>query len=193
MADQLNSPEKLASLVQHDVDTASAELAIEICTAVVQAASGPQRIIRATTTDQVVWGGTDSVLILPERPVVSVASVTYGGSALAEGTASGTWRIGPDGIWRDVGWTECVGEPSQVLVTYTHGYAEDDQRIQLAAGVTLSLARGLFENPSGVVREQIDDYAVAYAEAGAALEGRPSLMALTRKQYGRKAAMVRVM
>jgi hypothetical protein len=52
---------------------------------------------------------------------------------------------------------------------------------------------GLFVNPSGVVREQIDDYAVAYAEADAALAAQPSLMALLRRQYGRKAAMVRVM
>lgn len=191
MADMLASPEDLASLLQRDVDTASATLALEVTTAVVQAAAG-QRIVRATTTDGEVWGGVDRMLALPERPVVSVASVTYAGSALTEGTASGTWRRSPEGLWRDLGWTEAYGEPSPVLVTWTHGYLAEDQGIQLGRGFALSLARGLFENPSGVVREQIDDYAVAYADAAAALEARSGAAALLRKQYGRKAGMVRV-
>jgi hypothetical protein len=191
VADLLATPADLASLLQRDVDTASATLALEVCTAVVQAAAR-QRIVRATTTDETVWGGTGRVLVLPQRPVVSVASVTYGGSALTQGTASGTWRIAPDGIWRDIGWTECAGEPSPVLVTWTHGYLTTDQGIQLGRGFTLSLARGLFTNPDGTVREQIDDYAVAYAEAEAALEARSGATALLRSQYGRKAGMVRI-
>lgn len=191
MADQLATPADLASLLQQDVDTASATLAIEVSTAVVQAAAA-QRIMRATTTDAIVWGGTDTALILPERPVVSVASVSYGGSLLAQGTASGTWRLTRNGIWRDIGWTECAAEPSPVTVTWTHGYLATDQEIQLARGVCLSLARGLFSNPTGVTREQIDDYAVAYAEASAALAAQPALIALLRKQYGRKAGMVRI-
>lgn len=196
MADMLASNVDLATLLgkesPDELDNSSGTLALEVSTAVVQAAAG-QRIVRATTTDGVLWGGADRVLPLPERPVVSVASVTYAGSLLTQGTASGTWRLAPDGIWRDLGWTECSGEPSQVLVTWTHGYLPEDQGIQLGRGVALSLARGLFVNPEGVVREQIDDYAVAYSEAQTALEAQPSLVALLRKQYGRKAAMVRVM
>jgi hypothetical protein len=194
VADQLASAADLASLLKQsfdEYDTATAVLVLEACTAVVQAAAG-QRIVRATTTEGVVWGGSDSVLTLPERPVVSVAAVTYGGSALTEGTASGTWRLTRDGIWRDLGWSEVYGEPSSVLVTWTHGYLASEQGIQLGRGVTLGLARGLFTNPDGVVREQIDDYAVAYAEASSALEAQTSVMALLRKQYGRKAGMVRI-
>jgi hypothetical protein len=192
VADMLATDEDLASLLQKDIDTASAVLALEIGTAVVQAAAG-QRIVRATSTDEVVWGGGDRLLVLPERPVVSVASVTYEGSALTEGTASGTWRLAPNGIWRDLGWSECWGVPSPVTVTWTHGYLSTDQKAQLGRGVVLSLARGLFMDADGrVVREQIDDYAVSYAEADASLETKPSLIALLRKQYGRKAAMVRI-
>lgn len=191
MADQLATDEDLASLLQRDIDTASAVLALEVSTAVVQAAAG-QRIVRATSTDRIVWGGADRVLLLPERPVIEVASVTYGGSVLEEGTESGTWRLAPGGIWRDLGWTECAGEPSPVTVTWTHGYLSTDQEIQLGRGVALGLARGLFTNPDGVAREQIDDYAVAYAEAQAALAAQPGTVALLRKQYGRKAAMVRI-
>jgi hypothetical protein len=191
MADQLATPEDLASLLQRDLDTASAVLALEVSTAVVQAAAG-QRIVRATSIARTVWGGAGNLLLLPERPVISVAAVTYGGSALSEGTASGTWRLAQNGIWRDIGWTEVTGEPSPVTVTWTHGYLPDDQEIELGRGFALSLARGLFTNPDGTLREQIDDYSVAYAEAQAAFEARPGMTALLRRQYGRKAAMVRI-
>ena len=187
----LASPTDLAAALQRDVDTASATLALEVSTAVVQAAAG-QRIVQVVDDEVTVWGGTDRVLVLPQRPVVSVASVTYAGSALSQGTASGTWRPFADGVWRDLGWAECSGEPSPVAVVYTHGYPVGHQALQLGRGVTLSLARGLFTNPDGVVREQIDDYAVAYAEAATALDVMPGMSARLRKQYGLKAGMVRI-
>lgn len=192
MADQLATPADLASLVQADVDTASATLAIEVATAVVQAVIG-HRIVEVTDEAVTVYGGTDQLLRLPGAPVTSVTSVTYAGSALALGTASGTYRLAPGGIWRDLGWTECAWEPSPVDVVYSYGYAPGAQELQLGRGAALSLGRGLFVNPSGVVREQIDDYAVAYAEAEAALAANPGLVALLRRQYGTKAGMVRVL
>lgn len=191
MADLLATPEDLASALQRDLDTASATLALEIATAVVQAAAG-QRIVRVADAEEVAWGGSDQVLRLTQRPIVSVTSVTYAGSLLSQGTASGTWRRSSDGLWRDLGWTECSWEPSEVAVVYTHGYLSTDQEIQLGRGVALSLARGLFTNPDGAVREQIDDYAVAYAEAATALDAAPGMAARLRKQYGLKAGMVRV-
>lgn len=194
MADQLASPADLASLLKQsfdEFDTATVILGIEVATAVVQAAAG-QRIVLVTDDAATVYGGTDQVLALPERPVVSVASVTYNGSLLTQGTASGTWRMSADGLWRDCGWSRYCDGPVPTDVVYTHGCATDDQRIQLARGVTLSLARGLFVNSSGVVREQIDDYQVAYSEAAAALDSVSGMAARLRKQYGTKAGMVRV-
>lgn len=192
MADQLATPEDLASLLQRDVDTASAVLALEVCTAVVQAAAGGQRILRVVDDSAVVYGSTDRVLRLEQRPVVSVASVTYGGVLLSQGTASGTWRMARDGLWRDIGWALYAGEPSEATVVYTHGYAAGDQRLQLARGATLSLARGLFDNPTGVAREQIDDYAVAHEKASAALDATPGVKNLIRRQFGSRARMVRI-
>jgi hypothetical protein len=192
MGDQLASPSDLASLLQRDLDTASATLAIEVTTAVIQAACGGRRIVRVVDDSEEIWGSTDKVLRLKNAPIVSVASVTYNGSALTQGTASGTWRRAKYGIWRDCGWIEVCGEPLPTTVVYTHGLLSTDQGIQLGRGTCLSLSRGLFENPSGVVREQIDDYQVAYAEAEAALDASPSLKALLRKQYGPKARMVSV-
>lgn len=198
MADQLATPGDLASALQRDLDTASAVLAIEVCTAVVQAATGDgQRILLVTGDSEEVWGGTGRVLRLPQRPIVSVASVTYDGALLTQGTASGTWRRSKYGLWRDLGWTEAACEPSPITVVYTHGYDpagtdKDKQALQLARGYVLQLAGALFDNPGGVVREQIDDYAVAYAEASARLDAAPAAKALLRKQYGPKARMVGV-
>lgn len=200
MADQLATPGDLASLLQKDIDTASAVLTIEVCTAVVQAAVDGQRIVAATNTE-VLYGSADRLLRLTQTPVTSVTSVTYNGTLLTQGTASGNWRLSPQGLWRNLGWTEYAlcdwigvsDAPIATTVVYGSGYAPGDQRLQLARGAVLSLARGLFENPSGVSREQIDDYAVAYEAAAAALDASPSLRALLRKQYGPKARMVSVM
>jgi hypothetical protein len=119
--------------------------------------------------------------------------VTYNGSALTAGTASGTWRRAKYGLWRDLGWVETRDEPLPTTVVYTHGYLATDQKIQFARGTCWGLARGLFENPSGVViRETIDDYSVAYAEAEAALDASPALKASLRRQYGPLGRMVGV-
>lgn len=194
MADMLASAADLASLVQHDVDTASATLAVEICTAVVQAAVDGQRIVRVTDEAVTIPGTTSSWLRPPQFPVVTVAAVTLDGVVLTAGAAGSgglTYRLVGNRLWRGDGWQTYCGEPSEVGFTYTHGYAAGDQRLQLGRGIVLSLGRGLFENPSGVVREQIDDYAVAYAEAEAALNALPATRAALRKLYGPKARMVR--
>jgi hypothetical protein len=197
MADMLASDEDLASLLQKDIDTASAILALEVCTAVVQAACGGRRIVRVVNDTEEVWGGTDRVIRLKNAPIVAIASVTYNGSLLSQGTASGTWRRAKYGLWRDLGWVEAACEPLPTTVVYTHGYdpngsAADQQATQLGRGIVLSLAGGLFENPSGVAREQIDDYAVAYEKASQALDASPAAKSLLRKQYGPKARMVSV-
>lgn len=196
MADKLATAADLASLLQvATVDTASAELAIEIGTAVVQAAAGGQRIVLVTDEADTAVGTTDQWLRPSQSPVVSVSAVTLDGVTLAAGapgSGGGTYRLVGNRLWRGCGWQTYCGEPSEVAFVYTHGYAADDQRLQLGRGTSLSLARGLFENPSGVIREQIDDYAVAYAEAAAALDAQPSLRALIRKQYGPKGRMVRI-
>lgn len=197
MADMLATPTDLAALLKRSFDgfdTASAILALEACTAVVQAAAGGQRIVQVADEAATVVGTTDSYLRLPQWPVTAVSSVTLDGAALtagAPGSGSATYRLVGDRLWRGCGWQTYCGEPSTVGFVYTHGYAAGRQELQLGRGTVLSLSRGLFENPSGVVREQIDDYAVAYAEAEAALDARPSLKALIRKQYGPKARMVR--
>jgi hypothetical protein len=195
MADQLATPADLASLLQRDVDTASATLAIEVSTAVVQAAVDRQRIIQVVDDTTVIDLGPDHCglyLDLPDRPVTAVSSVTIGTTAVTDFVL----QASKNRLWRALGWRP-VGltpwySPWTVTVINTHGLASGDQKLQLARGAVLSLARGLFTNPDGTVREQIDDYQVAYAEASASLDAAPALKAALRKQYGRRAAMVRV-
>jgi hypothetical protein len=196
MADQLASPSDLASLLQKDVDTASATLAIEVCTAVVQAAADGQRIVQVIGDTATVTGTTGQWLRLPQWPVTAVSSVTLDGAALTAGvpgSGASTYRLVGNRLYRGSGWQTYCGEPSTVSFVFTHGYPTGDQQLQLGRGAALSLGRGLFENPSGVVSEKIDDYAVAYAAADAALDAAPALKAAIRKQYGPKARMIRVM
>jgi len=194
VADMLATASDLASLVQADVDTASATLAIEIGTAVVQAAADGQRILQVVGDTATAVGTTERFLRPPQWPVTAVSAVTLDGVALTAGSAGSggsTYRLVGDRLYRGCGWQTYCGEPSEVVFTYTHGYAAGDQRLQLGRGAALSLGRGLFVNASGVIREQIDDYAVAYAEAQAALDASPALKAAIRKTYGPKARMVR--
>lgn len=196
MADRLATVADLAALLQRDPEAmhaAGAELVLEVCTAVVQAAAGGQRIVLVAGDEETAYGGDGQLLRLSQRPVISVESVTYNGTLLTEGTDSGTWRRTREGLWRDLGWTECAWEPAPpTVVVYSHGYPDGDQALQLGRGAVLSLARGLFVNPDGTVREQIDDYAVTFEQASQALEARRGLKALLRQQYGPRARMVRV-
>lgn len=195
MADQLATVADLENLLQvapGSLSVPSATLALEVCTAVVQGAAG-QRIVLVAADTETHYGGDGSTIRLRQQPIVSIESVTYNGTLLSQGTASGTWRRTATGIWRDLGWTECVWEPAPpTVVVYTHGLLDGNQDLQLGRGMVLSLARGLTSNPDGTLREQIDDYSVAYAEAEAALEARPGAAKLLRRQYGRRGAMTRI-
>jgi hypothetical protein len=195
MADQLATPSDLASLLQQDVDTATATLVVEACTAVVQAAADGQRIIQVVADMDTVIGTTERWLRLPQWPVTAVSAVTLDGVTLAAGVpGSGlsTYRLVGNRLWRGQGWQTYCGEPSTVGFTYTHGYATGRQELQLGRSSVLSLGRGLFDNPSGAASEKIDDYAVTYAAAEAALEASPALKRAIRKQYGPRARMVRI-
>jgi hypothetical protein len=195
VADQLASPADLASLVEQDVDTATATLIVEVCTAVVQTAADGQRIIQVVGDVDSVIGGREQWLRLPQFPVTAVSSVTLDGTALTAGvpgSGSATYRLVGNRLWRGCGWQTYCGEPSTVGFTYTHGYATGRQELQLGRGAVLSIGRVLLTNPSGAASEKIDDYAVTYAAAESALDGSPALKAAIQKQYGPKARMVRV-
>lgn len=170
-----------------------AGLLIEVATAVVQAAAGGQRILEVVDDTVTVYADYASFVRLPQHPVTAITSVTSDGVLLAAGTgAYGTWRRSPGGIWRDCGWVTSCQVEVPVDVVYTHGYAEGDQRLQLARSAVLGLVKGVVVNPTGATRLAIDDYQEAYEAAASALEASPSLTAALRRQYSRRAGTVRI-
>jgi hypothetical protein len=191
MADQLATPSDLASLLQQDVDTATATLLLECATAVVQAVVG-QRIVQVVndtvTLDLDGCGGL--YLDLPERPVTAVGAVLIGATTVTDFTT----QLRRGRLWRPYGWRSTLvayaDQPSTVTVTYTHGYATGHQRLQLGRSTVLSLARGPYEVPDGAVQVRIDDYAATYAAMSTQLEASDSLQRLLRRQYGRPSGSV---
>lgn len=188
MSDMLITLEELASYVQDDVDTATATLAIEIATGVVQAATS-QRLVQVVDDQAVIYldqYDTNHYLELPESPVTAVSAVMVGATPVTDWTPD----LSRGRLYRLWGWRARyvypAWAPTTVTVTYTHGYAPGDRRLQLARSLTLVLAGAAYSNPIGATREQIDDYAVQYADtATARLDSMPGALAALRRQYGR--------
>lgn len=175
---------------------AQALIHLAAATAVVQEAAG-QRIARVLGDTATFIGSTDSWADLPQRPVTAVTAVTLDGDTLTEGTSGSgplTYRVIGSRLWRGAGWQVRAGEPSVIAVTYDHGYADGDQGIEFARAAVIGLAkRGLtVAVAGGVVSERIDDYQVAYESAASAMDASPYLRRALIRQYGVRAALVRI-
>lgn len=202
MADQLLTPEDLASLLERDdIDRSKAVMLIECVTAVIQEATGGQRIVLVENDTFQIMATRDQWLALPQIPVVSVASVDIDGNALTEGT--GFKRFG-NRLWRKQGWSNRCTYPwtvpqilygqdlPQVNGVYSHGFADGSQDLQLARAAGISILKGVYGNPTGATSEAIDDYSVSYELLAVQLEASPYLKAALRSKYGRRAGIVRV-
>jgi hypothetical protein len=191
VADQLCTPEQLASALQQDLDASTANLWVNAATAVVQEAAGNQRIVQVVGATLTIMGTTESWLALPQIPVTTVTSVTLDGDAVSAGTTTGTYRKVGSRLWRDTGWSCDIYAPSEVVVVCTHGYAAGSQHLELARAATLGLAKQAYANIAGATREKIDDYEVAYAATAAVMEASPNLRKALHRKYGRRAGLVR--
>jgi hypothetical protein len=194
MADQLCTPEDLASALQSDLDASTANLWVDVCTAVVQQAAGGQRILQVTGQTFTLVGTARQWLDMPQIPVTAIGTVTLDGTTITAGTAGSavtTYRRVGNKLWRGAGWQTYWGEPSEVVIGgVTHGYAAASQNLQLARGAVIGLARMAYTNASGVTSEKIDDYAVVYEKVSAAMESSPHLRAALSKAYGRRSGLV---
>lgn len=210
MADQLATPEDLASLLERDdIDAYKAGVLVETATAIVQEAAGGQRIVQVAGDVLPIMGTTDSWLPLPQLPVTAVTSVVLDGTTLTVGT---DYQVFGNRLWRGVGWQTNLGwpmdwprtawpgftwanstaSPSLAVVTYTHGYAPGAQELQLARSAVLSICTGAYGNPQGLKSESIDDYSATYAALSGQMEATPFLKTALAKKYGRRAGIVRI-
>jgi hypothetical protein len=195
MADQLASPADVGVLLGiSDLEVAKAALLVEIATALVQDAAGGQRIVAVAGEEITLTGTTDAWLDLPQLPVTAVTAVELDGVALtagAAGSGGSTYRLRGSRLWRGDGWQTYVGEPSEVTVTYSHGYPALHQGLQLGRAAVLGLIRGAYDNPEGRTSVKVDDYSAAYDALSARMETSPHLRAGLRRTYGRRAGSVR--
>lgn len=191
MADMLVTAAELASHLQQDVDAASAQLAIQNATGVVQAICR-QRLVEVVGDVATLPATGSRWLDLPQAPVSAVASVTISAVAVTSWTLTSNPISGRARLWRYWGWRYAAGGGQlwpltvlpQVVVTYTHGYPAGDPGLELARAAVLALAAGGYRNPDGLRSEAIDDYQVAYADSASRAVLDPVTAAALRRQYG---------
>jgi len=185
-ADQLATPQDLASILQLDYATLPAAqqatllMLVELATAKVQRAAGGQRIVDVTDTAliDVEWFNNDYYLALPQLPARSITLVKMDGVTITD------WSFRNQKLWRANGWCNSTTTPTQNAVTYAHGHLTGSQWLQTAKGYTLSLGALGWGNPSGASRERIDDYEVSYAEADARMQMTKEMAESIAAEYG---------
>lgn len=166
--------QEFANYMQADVQTSAAEPALEAATSMIQTETGQHFYLVADDVLTIPSEGS-SLIRLPQRPVLSIASVTsrYLGEtaetprlADMDYIASGStlrWAAGSyyrsNPRWSSLGWDW----PEFVTVTYTHGYATIPMDVQYAC---LAMAAEFYSSPDGVRYEAIEDYSWRRDDAG---------------------------
>lgn len=190
----LADADDLRLLVKADAATLTddeANLLLQLATGAVQAAAGQDLVL--TEADTVTLMGTrDRWFNLPQRPVADVTAVSVDGEALTAGT---DYKRFGDRLWRRHGWARCHDEPSEVTITYTHGYPDWDPKLALARAAVLALAAKMSENPTGATGFSIDDYSQQYGQTPTSdLAGLipDNLRRSLRRAYGARGRLVRI-
>lgn len=138
---------------------------------------GTGQSFEAGTTTTLLPMPDDEWLVLPQRPVTAVTSVSINGLALTDFT-----RV-RDRLYRYGGWRVAARFPPFISVTYSHGGAVPAE----VTGTVCALAAELLENPNGLASETIDDYTWRAAETGSAADA--ALQDLVRT-YARRSLTV---
>lgn len=184
--------EELAAKMRTTLDEASAAMAVSIAASTIQTYTG-QHIEATEHTDFVPvvvstrtspWPGSTqppaswsrflSVLVLHQRPVVAVDSVTVDGVMLAE---SEWWWGGGQRVW-----LSGVDGGVYAEVTYTAGYDPIPDDIK---AVALALAADEYSTTSpAVASEQLGDYQVSYRRDAATLNRYKAILDRYRPRSG---------
>lgn len=144
MADMLATAEDLATLLQQDVDTASASMAIELATGVIQDAAGWRLVEESVSGLAVIPMGP--VVVLPTTHLTAL-TMSDAGRALTQGTSM--W-------WTQAGLVTRVWGPlmtpilwtTPAVASFTHGWPQAQVPQQLRA-LCLAVAARIYDNPTG--------------------------------------------
>lgn len=199
------------------VKGAQADLVLELVTAAIISEAG-QSIELATTTAALA-GTWDRDLELPERPVVSVASVTVNGLALVQNSdyffnpggfrirrgapfapsQSGDWYGDDDVDDYDLAMQGDQLEGALGAVPMTWGGPTSVVNVEYTHGrdpipnlarlVCLAAADRFLSSPTGVVQESLGPYAATYASPHGTLELSPAEIKLVRRAFRQRARL----
>lgn len=138
----------------------AAELALAAATSVIQDYLG-QRLAYVEDDEVVLDGTSTDVVILPQLPVIEVASVELDGDPLGEDDFEVDFENGllvlSAGTWGSL--------KQSIVVTYTHGFQEIPAAIR---AVALQAAGRMF-GQAGIAQEQIGATSIRYGAVGVAL------------------------
>lgn len=146
---------RLGVTLTEDEQTRATAL-IAVASGMIQSAAR-QRIERVEDDTLTIRGSRSSTILLPERPVVSVVSVTLAGTALA----TDTWRFEDDDtLVRRAGFGY---DRDELVVVYTHGFEPIPDAIK---GVCLEAVVRVWVNPGSAVQERIGSESTTYVQQG---------------------------
>lgn len=202
MTQQLITPEELASWLQQDLDTATANLLISAATAKVQEASG-QQLVQVVGDTFELEGTPDQWLELPQRPVTNVTEVTFQDGNLTPITLNTTqYTRRGNRLWRAFGWQYSTilmpparvpfwkyatyPPPSNITGVYDHGWPPGHWRLEPARAIALALCAQAYSNPGGVRSVTVDDYTETYADIVAGMQLTENVRQSLRNTYGKR-------
>lgn len=184
-------------------ETTRAEALLTMASGQILDEANGQKIALVTNDVLTMAGTTDDRILLPQRPVVEVSSVTLNGSEI------GDWYLVNNTIFRKATLlglfgsidgpfllgSRFFGRPDQTLViTYSHGYA-DDSIPETVKTVCKEIVVRVWVNPGSVARETVGNTTTTYDN----MRFSPSGMLLTddekkaiRRVFGRRALSVAV-
>lgn len=151
----------LAAYLQTDVDTATANLLLDLATGAIQSATG-QTIERVEDDEVTLRPSPGKPLVLPQRPADDPTVVEVDGDVVTDFTVI-TDGLGRTALHRLEGWVSydlVTNAPQRVSVTYSHGYDAIPAEIKR---VCLQVAGRGYRNPEGLRSETVGSESYTYA------------------------------
>lgn len=165
----------LASFLQQDVDTSTANLLLTLASAEFDNAADTTFTATSVTHTEV---GIGSRLIVPPfKPVISIDAVRIAGVAFTDyaviKSRIGYWKIyraSGFGWW--INFSTWTGFPPQAVeIDLTYGYTAPNDLVK--AAVLDTAAQAYMQPVNAVIGESIDDYKVAYAKRSGGIQLSP--------------------